>query len=461
MITRILELRRHIVLTIFFSVLILSMGRSQEADLWRAGVARVVITPDQPLWMAGYAVRDHESEGTLHDLWAKALALEDAMGNRAVLVTTDLLGFPKAMSDRIRDRLSKKFKLSRSQIILNSSHTHAGPVLNDALKDIYPLTDEHLKKIDRYSNQLEDKIVNVVGKALQSMVPARIYAENGVARFQVNRRNNNASTLPEQSDLNGPNDYAVPVLKVVDKSGKLVAVAFGYACHNTTLSNYQWSGDYAGFAQIEIEKLHPGTTALFFQGAGADQNPLPRGTVALAQQYGRVLAASVDRVLQEDMRPLAPALKTGYKEVDLSLAPAPSEEALASMAGKYSGYQKRWAERLYKEVKEGAILPSAYPYPLQVWKLGDQAIMALGGELVVGYAVSLKRIFGQDTFVMGYSNDVMSYIPTAVILREGGYEGHAAHMVYGLPSKWSSDIEYVILYEMVRLAKEVGVPKKE
>lgn len=438
-----------------------SPGQSTDSTVWKAGVARAVITPEHAMWMAGYGSRVHESEGTLHDLWAKALAIEDAKGNRGVLVTTDLLGFPKDLSDRIRDRISRKFGLERSEIILNSSHTHCGPVLGEALLDVYPLEQSHIKKIRRYTSELEDRIVSLIGASLEAMQPARLSSSNGVARFQVNRRNNDAATLSVASDLNGPNDYAVPVIKVQDLSGKLLAVAFGYACHNTVLDNYQWSGDYAGFAQLELEQLHPGVTAMFFQGAGADQNPLPRRTVALARQYGRTLAAAVDRVLQDNMRPIASTLSTAYAEVPLSLNRAPEKAEFARMANEFSGYQKRWATRMLRKVQEGEVLPTTYPYPLQVWKVGDQSIFTLGGELVVEYSISLKRIFGEDVFVMGYSNDVMAYIPTTTILREGGYEGKTSQIVYGLPSTWASDIEAVILHEMVRLANQAGVPKME
>ncbi len=126
---------------------------------WKAGVARAVITPQEPIWMAGYGSRDHPSEGTLVDLWAKALAIEDAKGKKVVLVTTDLLGFPKKMSDRIRDQLAIKYGLTRSQIILSSSHTHSGPVLMDALFDIYPLDAKQTEVIRKYSNNLEKQIV--------------------------------------------------------------------------------------------------------------------------------------------------------------------------------------------------------------------------------------------------------------------------------------------------------------
>ena len=437
----------------------ISSAQAPEIMAWRAGVAKVVITPEYPMWMAGYAARDHESEGMLHHLWAKALAIEDAQKNRAVLVTTDLLGFPKDLSDRIRDRISQKFGLERSQIILNSSHTHCGPVLGEALSDIYPLDHPQIKKIRRYTDGLEDQIVSLVGASLQAMQPATLSSGNGVARFQVNRRNNDAATLHQTSDLHGPNDYAVPVIKVQDRSGKLLSVAFGYACHNTVLDNYQWSGDYAGFAQLELERLHPGVTALFFQGAGADQNPMPRRTVALAQQYGRTLAAAVDRVLQDDMRPLSSTFTAAYTEVPLALNNAPARVEFEAMAEEYSGYQKRWAVRMLQKVEDGEPFPTTYPFPIQVWKLGDQSIFALGGELVVEYAIEIKRIFGAEAFVMGYSNDVMAYIPSTAILQEGGYEGKTSQMVYGLPATWASNIQTAIFYEIVRLAEQAGVPR--
>lgn len=450
-------LRLCIGVVILFAV---ADGNAQNRNTtWKAGVSRVVITPRYPMWMAGFAVRDHESEGTLHDLWAKALVIEDAQGKRAVLVTTDLLGFPKALSDRIRDRLAKKHNLTRAQILLNSSHTHSAPVLEDALLDIYPINDQQLKKIHDYTVELEDKIVALVGDALRSMKPASISTANGVTRFQVNRRNNVAATLPSKTDLSGPNDYAVPVMKVGDASGKILAIIFGYACHNTVLNGYNWSGDYAGFAQIEIERMYPGVSAMFFQGAGADQNPLPRSSVPLAEQYGRTLAAAVDRVLKEEMRSISPTLATGYKEVDLYFNGQPTKEEYEKMANELTSYQQRWAKRMLEKVERGEKLPAKYPYPIQVWKLGEQTIFSLGGELVVDYAIELKRIFGQDIFVVGYSNDVMAYIPSATILREGGYEGESSQRVYGLPTTWASEIETVILYEMVRLAEETGVPK--
>lgn len=427
---------------------------------WKAGVAKLNITPKEPLWLAGYGSRTHPSDGKLHDLWAKALAFEDANGKRAVLVTTDLVGIPKTISDEIRNELQKLHGLSKAQIILNSSHTHSGPVLENALSDIYPLDDAQKGKVADYSKLFEKGIVELVGKAFKSLEPVEIFSQNGVTRFQVNRRNNQEATLNRQTELKGPNDPAVPVLKVVNAKGKLKAIAFGYACHPTVLDLYKWSGDYPGFAQLELEKAYPGTMALFFQGTGADQNPLPRRTIPLAQQYGRELAAAVDRVLQEDMKKLSPELTTVYDEPELPIAPPDSPEKLEKLAAqKPANYQVRWAGRILDDIKQGKKLPSSYPFPIQVWKLGEQPILTFGGETVVHYSNEMKRIFGQDLFVMGYSNDVMSYIPSSVILREGGYEGALAHIVYGLPAKWGDDTESIIIQAMTQLAEKAGLKK--
>jgi neutral ceramidase len=453
------HLHTFFILSLFATIV---YAQPQNYKGWKAGVSRVKITPEHPLWMAGYANRTHPSEGTLVDLWAKALALEDEKGKQAVLITADLVGIPKGLSDYVRNQLENKFHLSRTQIVINTSHTHTGPVLTNALSDIYPVNQEQQQKIDEYTNRLGDKLVKLVGEALHAMQPVDIFSGNGVTRFQVNRRNNDEATLLRETELKGPNDYSVPVIKVVTKTGKLLAITFGYACHNTVLSGYKFSGDYAGFAQLELEKAYPGVSAMFTQGCGGNQNPLPRRTVALAQQYGQELAAAVTRVLNDDMKALAPQLKTAYAEIKLRLNTPVSREDLSKIAA-MSGedYQKRWATRLLKKVEAGDSLITSYPYPVEVWKLGDQSIFVLSGETVIEYSIQLKRMFGEDIFVFGYSNDVMAYIPTAAILREGGYEGASSQMVYGLPATWASGIETDILHEAQQLAAEVNVRQAE
>lgn len=453
---------RQGILALFLLGLVQSMCLGQSPKpLWKAGVARTAITPKETMWMAGYAARNHPAEGTLHELMAKALVLEDQNGQRVVMISTDLVGVPQKISEHIKTRLQEKFGLTKAQILLNSSHTHSGPVLEDALIDIYPLDDAQLAKITRYSRWLETRIVDLVGQAMRNLAPASLASGNGVTRFQVNRRNNNDALLTQLTELKGPNDYAVPVIKVLDAKGRVKAIAFAYACHPTTLDGYEWSGDYVSYAQIELEKAYPGATALFFQGAGADQNPLPRRSVALARQYGRELSAAVQRVMEEEMQPLEAKITTAYEEINLLLAEGPSDEKLDEMAQSPVVYYQRWARRMLAKKEKGEPFAKSSSYPIQVWSLGEQSIVALGGELLVEYAIKIKQLYGERTFVFGYSNFVMGYIPSATVLQEGGYEGETSQMVYGQPAPWHSSIETTILSGVRDVGHRAGLLEKK
>src|SRR5690625_2860636 len=286
---------------------------------WKAAVAKVNITPQPGLWLGGYAFRDHPSEGKITDLWAKAMALEDAAGNRSLIVTLDLVSIKKEVSDRIKARLHQEPGLAKSQIIINASHTHTSPAVSSF--DTYNVPPQDLpmyrQKRDIYLKETEDKIVLMAVKAFRKLKPAKLYSGNGIARFQVNRHTNTEARLTSSTHLNGPNDYAVPVIKVTNARDKIIGILFGYACHNTTLQEYKYSGDYAGFAQMELEKKYRGAVALFFQGAGGDQNPFPRSKISLARKYGKELAIAVSAVIEEDMKPLESRLSANYAEISL------------------------------------------------------------------------------------------------------------------------------------------------
>jgi hypothetical protein len=188
---------------------------------------------------------------------------------------------------------------------------------------------------------------------------------------------------------------------------------------------------------------------------------LPRCSVSLARQYGKELAAAVGRVLEEDMNELLPVMTTAYTEIYLELSEPPTKEELIKMEKELKGYRKRWAASKLEKLEREESFITSYPYPVQFWQLGDQIIASLGGELLVKYSNNLKKIFGNDIFVMGYSNDVMGYIPSERVLREGGYEGETSQMVYGMPSVWAPGIETKITTEAFKLAEQSGISLRE
>ena len=439
-------------------------GAAFAADgSWKAGVAETVITPGHPMWMSGYASRDKPAQGTMHDLWAKALVLQDRDGEAVVLVTLDLVGIDRDTSQEICRQLETVHRLDRSKIVLSTSHTHTGPVVGKNLGSMYVLSEDQAVLVMQYRKFLIQSVVDVVARAYEDVVPAELSYGQSTAGFAVNRRNNREADVPqlrESGQLKGPIDHAAPVLAVRNSDDRLKAIVFGYACHATVLGFYQWSGDWPGFAQIEVEKRHPGAVALFVAGCGADQNPLPRRTVERAEDYGRQMADAVDVVLSSNMKSVTGKLRTAYREIDLAFDKLPSNDQIQADTDSDNRYVAARAKGLLLQIARDGTLATTYPYPVQIWAIGDDARnVILGGEVVVDYSLRLKSEFpGEDLWVAGYSNDVMAYIPSLRVLNEGGYEGRSSMIYYGLPTVWSQDVEEHIVRTVRELMVAVQSP---
>lgn len=430
---------------------------------FKAGIARKVITPEQPMWMSGYANRNKPAEGKEHDLWAKALVLEDAAGKRLVLVTCDLVGFPRSFSDEVAAEAEKRFGIKRDALLLAASHTHCGPVVRENLIDMYPLTPGEGEKIKAYGKKLATDLVELIGEATKKLDPVTLTFGRGDALFAMNRREPTEKGIINGKNPRGPVDHSVPVLVVNGADGKPRAVVFGYACHNTTLQYYKWCGDYAGFAQIEVEKAFPGATAMFWTGCGADANPQPRGTVELARKHGQELADAVIATAKGELKPVTGQFAARYATITLKLDTPPTKAQLgADLLSKNLALQRR-AERLLKQLEATGKIDDTYPhYPVQVWALGEQILwVALGGEVVIDYNLRLKKELpaGRTLWIAGYANDVMAYIPSARVLKEGGYEADSSMIYYGMPTRWHPSVEDAIVTKVKDLAAAVTGPE--
>jgi hypothetical protein len=414
----------------------------------QAGLARIDITPKEPIWLAGFASRTHPSEGIRMPIYAKALAIRDEKGSTAVLVTSDLLGFTGELSNRIASKVQKQFGIARSGLAFNASHTHSAPVIEGALNPTYPLGPEDDAAIHRYTVRLEDQVVDLIGRAINDLSPARITFGQGLAGFAVNRRRNIDRNYP------GPVDHDVPVLTIRTQGGSLRAILFGYSCHNTVLSDYQVNGDWAGYAEDEIEKDNPGTMALYVQGCGADANPLPRGNVDFAAQYGHSIAYAVGEVLKGKGKPVDGAIKTTYAVIDLPFQ-KPNRADYEAKAKDPMGMNQRYGKMMLARLERDGSLPDHHTYPIQAWQLGNLTFLTLGGEVVVDYALRFRRQFGFDNlWVAGYTNDVFAYIPTVRVLKEGGYEGGGAMVPYGQPAPFTEAVEELIVNKVNELIRE-------
>jgi len=452
---------RHFALTLgLLSAAVLSWGAG-----FRAGAARIDITPEGPIWLSGYAVRDHPSEGVDQRLYARALALEDPRGHRFVIVSLDLIGVPRNLADEVAARAAKRYGLQRSELLLNASHTHAGPVVWPNLSAMYDLPKAEKRKLIGYRRRLADSILTVIGAALGRLAPARLAFGEGSAGFAINRREFQPDgTVKIGVNPDGPVDHSVPVIRVNGEKGKLLAVVFGYACHNTTLTgkNYRISGDYAGFAAVRLETAEPDSVALFLALCGGDQNPHPRTEPRHVVQHGTELATAVRRVLEEGgLEELRPPLRSAFQLVDLRFRHHTRTQYEKDLKSENRFIRNR--ARLMLEAYDARRPVRSIPYPVQAVRFGDGlAIVALGGEVVVDYALRAKREYaGHPLVVAGYSNDVMGYIPSLRVLKEGGYEPERSTIYYGLPGPFADDVEETIFDTIHQVLRRVGLQRPQ
>lgn len=440
-------------------VLFAAATRAEESAAgWRAGAASVVITPGQSMWLAGYAARDRPSEGTVQDLFVKALALEDGAGERLLIITCDLIGIPRELRDSVAADAASRHGIPPQALLLNASHTHCGPELRADRASVRGLPDDRVRQSAEYHRWLEGRILEAIAAALERLEPARLEYCHARCGFAMNRRLPVNGTYQNSPNPDGPVDHSVPVLVVRDPEGGLKTLLFGYACHNTTLGFYQFCGDYAGYAQEYLQTDHPGVTAMFLMGCGGDQNPYPRSTLELAQHHGRTLANSVMAALATPPRPIRGPLRSALRTVTLEFAPPPSRETLLTLRESQDQYERRHAEVLLEQLDGEGGISTEYDYPVQAVRFADDLLLvALAGEVVVDYSLRLKReLDAPIVWVAGYSNDVFGYVPSLRVLREGGYEAGGAFRYSRFPGPFTESVEQRIIDTVTSVVRDVS-----
>jgi hypothetical protein len=469
---------------------------------YKTGTASVCITPDEPLWLAGYAARNAPARGKISDLFASALAIEDESGQRFAIASADVIAITRAIADAVTDAVCSRHRLSRSQLLLTATHTHYGPEFRPDKQVFFSIPDEFAGAFEGISTKLVAAISQVIDQAIARLEPATLFARKTSAGFAHNRRRVGAATgtrhtvLPcagsaapaaDPPRLGGPTtedivDHDVPILDCVDARGNRKAVLFGYACHNTTSppGDLRYCADWAGFAREELQQTNPDATALFIPGAGADQDPEPRGAVELSRQHGREIAHAVQEALNEPGIEITGPIRAELEDVDLELEPV-TPERLRKMLDSDDPPQRVKAKFLLEAIDRGEKLVKSYLAPLQVVRLGNELLLiALSGEPVVDWAHKFKQkasswahearspiscsplpagypLGGSPLiWVAGYCNDMFGYLPTRRVQTEGGYEGGRANLWSAIPAPFTEKVEDRITNTVRRLIDRVN-----
>ena len=186
---------------------------------------------------------------------------------------------------------------------------------------------------------------------------------------------------------------------------------------------------------------------MYLTGMGADSDPFPRGPLLEAKRHGLELAGAVMGVLGQPMHPVQGGFGFAYEEIDLPLAPPPAREQIEKDLQSQDVSLKQRAELYLKLMNDSKPMPQSLKLPVATLRLGGEVTLVLmGGEVVVDYARRLKRVLAEEhPWTIGYAYEVPCYIPSARVLKEGGYEAESSLIYYGFYGPFRPEIEDLIV----------------
>jgi len=433
----------------------------------RAGFFEKDVTPPVGVYLAGYPGRNEPSRGVDDPLYLRIVALEDDVGERMVLVTADLLKFPRDMAWRTKMWCERKLGLRSASVVINLSHTHSAPGL--FIQRCYPQWPVDTQYICRFEQSIREGI----SAALSDLQPVRIRYGLHQAHFGISRR------LPQperggrvimRPNPDGYYDPDLPVIAFYDQDDALKAILYSYACHPTSRNTLNASADWPGQISQGLKKeLGSDVLTFFVQGAGASIMPRVqlRAGAAEYQTYWAGIATSIaDFVQSGDMREIKLGLSSAEKEftIPYDIEQVPSCEELLAFADPGDtpapeairpanrSILRLWARDMLEKVRT-ATLPTGFRMHLTKIRLNDVVqIIAMSGEVTAEVGRMIKDLYtDRETLFFGYCSYTDAYIPSAAMLDEGGHEALNSIYFHDRPARFVRQIDEIIKREVLSL----------
>ncbi len=379
-------------------------------------------------------IADHSS---LHSLAVSAVAIRSGK-ETAVIVGIDLTGFDYSLGVAVKEEITRKRGIPAEAILINASHSHFAPVAQ-----AFPTWGAHQQLPDSlYLNKFVKKgMVEAIEQALDHMEKSKLIFGRGKTAIGANR---------SLSGEDAVYDPALDILQIQGKNRK--GLIFLTGCHpvfrNEGRSGYTISPNFPGYARNRIEEKTGTDMALFLQGCAGDINPRVWDPV----ETGVTLGDDVLQVLKEEGIPLSG--KITY-EMDSVLLPARvwSEEKIRQFREENSGQEGnveaeknvRWADMMLARYAAGTV-PQYMPVYIQMINIGNWQLVGLSREAVTQYGIAIKALQPDKCIsVLGYCNDVPSYLPNAIHIQAGTYEGYNSFFWNAQPCLFPENVFDVVM----------------
>lgn len=414
----------------------------------RFSISKESITPTWSVNMGGFSARTEKSQGVHDDLYSKCLMLDDDR-TKCLIITLDLVGVDRFFAEEIKGKIEALFSIKKKDVLLSCIHTHSGP-------STYPFPSFPSKPEKEYLEFLMKKIIINVQNTIAEAQEGTVEVDTGETYIGMNRRKKEGNEIIIGPNYTGGVDRNLTVAIIKDKNDNVRVVLFNCGCHPTVMSsaNLFLSADFPGATCKYIENVFPKSIAIFLQGAGGDVNP---AILAADEKYrecsfsdvdltGRILANDVINITRQQMKKVDISINDSIEEIKLPLA-EPDTEVFKDLCGQANVVRKEYAEKMLQLIASGTVLCSETGFQAGILNLAHEfRIVALEGEICHEIGMEICRIFETgNTMISGYSNGIISYIPTAEILKEGGYEAKANCITYGIHSRFAANTSDVIV----------------
>ena len=424
-------------------------AQSRASAGWQTGYAEADITPKvgAAVMMAGFG-RERQATGVESPLLAQALVLQDAAGRRAVLIAADVLGFGRTTVDSLRRKIEAAHGIAPEYVCFAASHTHWGPSINHR-------TSSSIGDVNVwYLAFLESTLLELVDQALNNLSASEIaFAATRVQIGMCRRLPDARGEIRWAPNPDGSYDPETPIVWIRRQDSPRRIVLVGHACHPTSMGRIEkWSPDYPGAMRRKLESELDDCRPMFVMGCGGDAKvtypdpktarPVFAASPEMCYRAGFALADAVLERLNDErsLHPLGAELDATLVRGTLSLQPPPGREEIEKLAleGDFRAPGVWWARKSL-----------AFPdprrevdYAVQLWRLGSLTLIALEGEVCSEWGpICRSMATTEHAMTVGYANEVSCYIPTARIIREGGYEGDTSHRAYLLPAPFEPTME--------------------
>lgn len=415
------------------------------------GLNKTVITPQKPLYLAGFGHRVGTFENVAQNIYVRTAIFDDQLA----LISGDLLWWGDNMVQAIKNQLANDATTKHLKIVLTATHSHSGPITSDYMSPMLGLYD------DEYNQFLLQQVVKSVQQALDNQQTVHGTSKHySTCDFAIHRRRlNDQGKIDMAPNYDYELDNTVPIVCFYNAQKEPILIINKFDCHPTISDANSVSGEYPGMVSEHLENTYPKSIAMVLQGFAADIRPAMikddafyRGSFADIQRLGQTMGQKIADVIKQEAQSIQANPSSNHIEIieqDVALpVETYNQDQLQELAKNSDGIIQEWANYW---LDQGA-MPDTATLKLAYYNINDcLKIVAIGGEVVNAYQKFIKQQFGDDVWGVAYANGLLSYIPTAKQIDEGGYEPHDSAYYFYLSGFLNKQVEPILQQQITQV----------